>query len=111
MTQPMPILGKALAPNLGQDARNRALRTFLQGLGIDLLVAVAALVLANVDSITDRQGLTLFAVALGKTVVTTAASYVMRRFLDGSSVPTPLPPAPVPQPNEVEVAPKILGKA
>jgi len=90
--------------SLTGDARNRAVRTFLQGLGIDLLLAVAALVLANVDSITDRQGLTLFAIALGKTVVTTAASYVMRRFLDDSPVPTPLPPAPVPEPNDDQPA-------
>ena len=115
--QPQPILGKAFAdvpqPILGKaltaDANNRALRTFLQGLAIDLGVAVAALVLANVDTITDREGLTLFGIALGKTVVTTAASYVMRRFIDKSSIPTPLPPAPVPEPNE-DIQP-ILGKA
>lgn len=92
---------------LNQDARNRALRTFLQGLAIDLAVAVAALVLANVDKITDEQGLRLFAIGLAKTVVTTIASYVMRRFLDASSIPTPLPPAPVPAPNEEE--PPVAG--
>lgn len=96
MTQPAFILGKALAA----DAKNRAVRTFLQGLAIDLGVAVAALVLANVDKITSREGLILFGITLAKTVVTTVASYVMRRFVDGSSVPTPLPPAPVPAPNE-----------
>lgn len=110
MSTPQPILGKALAPDLSADANNRALRTFLQGLGIDLLVAVAALVLANVDSITDRQGLTVFGIALGKTVVTTAASYVMRRFVDKSAIPTPLPPSPVPEPNDDEPL-TILGKA
>ena len=89
---------------LTQDATNRAVRSFLQGLAVDLAVAVAALVLANADSITDRQGLTLFLIALAKTVVTTAASFVMRRFLDKSPVPTPLPPAPVPEPNEDEPA-------
>lgn len=109
MSNIRPILGKAVA-DLSTDARNRALRTFLQGLAVDLAVAVAALVLANVDTITDRQGLTLFAVALGKTVVTTAASYIMRRFVDGSRVPTPLPPAPVPAPND-DTPQTILGKA
>jgi hypothetical protein len=117
MTDPQqPILGKAFVgeqPILGKaltaDAKNRALRTFLQGLAIDLAVAVAALILANVDSITDRDGLVLFGIALGKTVVTTAASYVMRRYVDKSSLPTPLPPAPVPEPNED--ARPILGKA
>lgn len=101
-----PILGKALAA----DASNRALRTFLQGLAVDLAVAVAALVLANVDTITNREGLTLFLIALAKTVVTSVASYVMRRFVDKSSIPTPLPPAPVPEPNDDDPQ-SILGKA
>lgn len=85
--------------SLNRDARNRAIRTFVQGLAIDLGVALAALVLANVDSITDRQGLILFAVAASKTVVTTVASYVMRRFLDPSAVPTPLPPSDPGEPD------------
>ena len=102
MSSIRPILGKALAPDLNADAKNRAVRTFLQGLAIDLGVAVAALILANVDTITNREGLTLFGITLAKTVVTTVASYVMRRFVDGSPVPTPLPPAPVPEPNDDE---------
>ena len=87
---------------LAQDAKNRALRTFVQGLAIDLAVAVAGLVLTNIDQLTDQAALGLFAVALVKTVLTTIASYVMRRFVDQSAVPTPLPPAPVPAPNEDE---------
>ena len=86
---------------LTNDARNRALRTFLQGLAIDLAVAVAAFALANVDSITDRAGLILALTSLAKTLVTTVAAYVMRRFLDGSSLPTPLPPA---NPGEPDAA-------
>ena len=87
---------------LTQDATNRAVRSFVQGLAIDLAVAVAALVLTNLDSITDRQGLTLFLIAVAKTCAQTVASFVMRRFADPSPVPTPLPPAPVPEPNEDE---------
>lgn len=87
---------------LTQDARNRALRTFLQGLAIDLAVAVCALLLANVDKITDRAALITFGITVAKTVLTTAASYVMRRFIDRSSIPTPLPPAPVPEPSDHE---------
>ena len=87
---------------LQNDARNRALRTFLQGLAIDLTVALAALILANVDSITNRQGLILFGITAAKTVVTTVASYVMRRFLDPSAVPTPLPPANPGEPDDTE---------
>ena len=97
-------------PLLTLDAKNRALRTFLQGLAVDLAVAVAALVLSSVDQITDRDGLTLFGLALAKTAVTTAASYVMRRFVDASSVPTPLPPAPQVEPaDDTPVPDTFLG--
>lgn len=87
---------------LNNDARNRALRTFLQGLGIDLAVALAALVLANADEITNRAALIALGVTAGKTVATTIASYVMRRFLDPSRVPTPLPPANPGEPDNTE---------
>lgn len=89
---PPPTLAAALAA----DARNRAARTFLQGLVIDIGVAIATLILASAQTITDKSGLIALGIALGKTVVTTAISYVMRRFLDNSRVPTPTPPAPVP---------------
>lgn len=97
MSIPQPILGKAA---LTQDATNRAVRTFLVGLAIDLAVAVATLVLASLDTITDAQGLQVFLIALAKTCVSTVAAFVLRRFVDGSRIPTPLPPAPVPEPNE-----------
>jgi len=87
-------------PLLSADAKNRAVRTFLQGLAIDLAVAVASVILSSVDAITDKAGLVTVGLALAKTVVTTIASYVMRRFLDGSSVPTPLPPAPAAEPAD-----------
>lgn len=98
---------------LTNDAKNRAARTFLQGLAIDLAVAVAAFVLANVDSITDKQGLIVALAALGKTLVTTVASYVMRKYLDGSSLPTPLPPADPGEPDDdtPDYEARILGKA
>jgi len=85
---------------LATDAKNRAVRTFLQGLAIDLAVAIASVVLASTDKITDRASLITVCVALAKTAVTTIAAYVMRRFLDGSSVPTPLPPAPAAEPAD-----------
>lgn len=84
---------------LANDARNRSVRTFLQGVGIDIAVAVAALVLASVDSITDKAGLIVFFTALGKTIITTIASFVMRQYLDRSSIPTPLPPADPGEPD------------
>lgn len=81
------------------DAKNRALRTFLQGLGIDLAVAVATLILASTDTITDKAGLVLFATTLAKTAVQTVAAYVMRQFIDKSGIPTPLPPADPGEPD------------
>lgn len=81
------------------DARNRSTRTFLQGLAIDIAIAIAALVLASVESITDTAGIILFCTALAKTVLTAIASYVMRQFLDPSRVPTPLPPSDPGEPD------------
>ena len=78
---------------LNQDARNRALRSFLQGLAIDVAVAVC-LVLTTV--LIDANGWdeiewSLLGFSLAKTVAQTIAAFVMRRFLDKSRVPTPLP--------------------
>lgn len=84
---------------LANDAKNRSIRTLLQGAAIDIAVAIAALVLASVDTITDRQGLIVFFTALGKTIVTTIAAYVMRQYLDRSGLPTPLPPSDPGEPD------------
>lgn len=109
MSHPFPILGKA---SLTQDAGNRALRTFLVNLATDVAVA---LVLVLVTAFQKANGWgdfewSVLAFSLGKTAVTTAGSYILRRFLDGSALPTPLPPAPVPEPNDDDPRP-ILGKA
>jgi len=63
-------------------------------------VAVASVILASVDAISDRAGLITVGVALAKTVTTTIAAYVMRLKLDSSSLPTPLPPAPAAEPAD-----------
>lgn len=86
-------------PALREDATNRALRTFLQGLAIDILVAVAVLAY-TVTSGAEPIAWAAVGASLIRTSVQTAASYVMRRFLDSSKVPTPLPPSPVPPPAE-----------
>lgn len=61
------------------DARSRSFRTFLQGLGIDIVVAIIAVLatLTNLDPF-DRQTWILLGALLIKTVVQTAVSYVMR---------------------------------
>jgi len=77
---------------LTADARNRAWRTFVQGLAIDVGVALAVAVYAIA---TDPAPIVWAVVgaSLARTVVQSGAAYVMRRFLDPSRVPTPLPPA------------------
>lgn len=66
------------------DARNRAARTFLQGLAADLVAALILLLLPIVTSASGwgdfEWGVLLFLVA--KTVVVTVFSYVMRTWLD-----------------------------
>lgn len=61
------------------DAKSRSWRTLLQGLAIDLLFAVAALLstLTHAD-VLDKASWTIFFVLLGKTLIQTAAAYFMR---------------------------------
>lgn len=61
------------------DARNRSLRTFVQGLGVDLLIAFVGLLsmVANMD-IFDKTAWVTFAVLVVKTLLTTVVSYVSR---------------------------------
>lgn len=62
------------------DARDRRTRTLLQGLGIDILIAVAAALavwLPDAD-ITSREAWIVLGTALVKTVLQAATAYVMR---------------------------------
>ena len=88
------------------DARNRALRTFVQGLAADVLAAVILLVLPVFSSATGWQDIDwkVLAFLLAKTVAVTALSFVMRQYLDASKVPTPLPPADPGEPDATEGA-------
>ena len=86
---------------LQADAQNRAWRTFLQGLVIDVGVALAfalTTLFGDASGWGDFQW-AVISFGLAKTVVQSAASFVMRRFLDGSGIPTPLPPEPGGEPN------------
>jgi hypothetical protein len=91
------------------DAKNRAWRSFLQGLGIDVAVAVA-IVAYQIASNPKPIVWAIVGASLARTVVQSAASYVMRRFLDGSKIPTPLPPDPPGKPAEVVDEPTTAKK-
>lgn len=87
---------------LKADASNRSLRTFLQGLGIDIAVGIALVLAATVagwSSWGDVQW-AILSFSLAKSVVQAVAAYVMRMWLDKSGIPTPLPPDPVPEPAD-----------
>ncbi len=89
------------APVLAADARNRALRTLLQGLGITVLAAVVMVLLPLFTTASGWSdfhwsviGFSLFQ-AGGAAVL----SYLMRTVLDRSAIPTPLPPADPGEPD------------
>jgi amino acid transporter len=87
---------------LTADAQNRSWRTLLTGLAIDVTVAVAlvlATTLATANEWGDLEWL-IIAFSLFKSVLQAVCAYVLRRFLDPSSFPTPLPPAPVAEPAD-----------
>lgn len=93
---------------LSADAKNRAWRSLLIGLVIDLSVAISLGLVAAFDNANgwgDLQwGLVTFAV--GKSLVQALGSFILRRVLDPSSIPTPLPPAdPGPPADDSEVPP------
>lgn len=87
---------------LKADARNRAKRTLLQGLAIDVLVAIGtAMAMWLPDAmITAGESWLVLGVSVAKTAMTVLASWLMRLKLDRSSVPTPLPPADPGEPDE-----------
>lgn len=87
---------------LAEDARNRGLRSLVQGLGV---TALTTLVMGLVTAIATSQKweelwATLTAFSFFQTFAVSVLSWWMRARLDGSSIPTPLPPAPVPPPNQ-----------
>ena len=86
---------------LKADATNRGVRSLYQGLAIDVAVAAAtALLLWLPDAdLSSREAWIVLGTALAKTVMQAVASYVMRLKLDGSVVPTPLPPADPGEPD------------
>jgi hypothetical protein len=87
---------------LEADARNRALRVLLTNLAIDVGVAVAltlSVALADAQEWSDLQW-KLLSMSLAKSVSAAIGSYLLRRVVDPSRIPTPLPPSPPGPPAE-----------
>lgn len=103
---PVPIKPTVLPGGaLNKDAVNRALRTLYQNVGIDVLVAVVALLLPIVTSARgfDDFQWSLIVFSICKTALLTVFAYVMRRYLDRSPLPTPEPPVYPGEPSDKEV--------
>lgn len=62
------------------DATQRSKRTLIQGLAIDIVIAVAAVLLVWVPDadLSSSEAWLVLGTSLAKTVLTAAASYVMR---------------------------------
>ena len=82
MTTENPVL-------VNLDAKNRAWRTFLQGLAIDLAVAVATTLLVWLPAadLSSGDGWKIFGLSLAKTLIQTVAAYVMRKFVPPGQEP------------------------
>jgi len=74
---PLPSSGGSV----NAAATERATRTFIQGLALDVLIAIG-LVLSTTayDGLTNKAAWTALAIALGKSVVQAVVSYAMRKY-------------------------------
>lgn len=92
------------------DAKNRALRTFVQGLGIDVAVGLA-LVLGTYFMTAQSWGDVQWAIlgfSLFKSVVQAVSAYVMRQWMDRKT-DVLLPPASAGPPVDPDVNPHTEG--
>lgn len=95
---------------LAVDAKNRAVRTLLVNLATDVAVALAVVIVAAFSKANGFDDLewSLIGFSLIKTAIVTAGSFVLRRFLDPSGVPTPLPPTPTGEPADHDAVPDAV---
>jgi hypothetical protein len=64
------------------DAKDRAWRTFIQGLGIDVAVAITLVLVVAFTTIEwTKEYWIALAASLGRTILQTAIAYVMRVFV------------------------------
>lgn len=75
---------KLAAPTLQEVALKRGWQALAQSLGVDVAVAVALVILAQADAITDLEALRNFGISLAKTGLVAICQWVIRRFIDRS---------------------------
>ena len=95
-------MGKHTSPATRADARNRAIRTLLQGLGFSVVAALVVSLLEAVTTATSwvELGATLIGFSFFQSVAVAGLSWVMRTYLDRSKLRTPLPPADPGEPDD-----------
>jgi len=76
MSQTPGVADHGAPVTVAADARNRALRTLVQQLGIDLLAAIALVVYTGLAA--ETVDWRLLGLSILKTALSTAASYAMR---------------------------------
>jgi hypothetical protein len=89
---------------LKEDAKNRSVRTFATGLAIDVGVGVTLVLLTyfkDANAWGDIEW-TILGFSVFKSFIQAAGAFVLRRFLDPSEFPTPLPPADPGEPDRDE---------
>lgn len=87
---------------LAADARNRGIRSFLTGLAIDVGVGVTLVLVTYVAAATSWGTIqwVVLSFSIAKSVVQAGGAFVLRRFLDPSRLPTPLPPDEPGEPSD-----------
>lgn len=71
-------------PTLQEVARRRYWQALGQSLGIDVAVAVALVVLAQADTITDLDALGILGFSVAKSGLIAVCQWIVRRFVDKS---------------------------
>lgn len=95
-------MAKHASPATRADARNRAVRTLLQGLGFSVASALVVSLLAAVTTAASwgELGATLIGFSFFQSVAVAGLSWLMRTYFDQSKMPTPLPPADPGEPDD-----------
>lgn len=104
MTAPEPQTGTVVLPPTEVLAVKRGWQTLLQGLAIDVVVAVALVILATLPALdswdTLRLQIGVISFTVAKSVVQAVVSWVVRRWFDQSGSSQPLPALTAASPDD-----------